>query len=218
MDPLLENIEFWKVIASMAWPAAILVIFFVLRGQIRRIFDREEMDIEVAGFKIHVRDATKRLGRDLTGLMDRVATIEAKRDEPANSPETRFQSHRFSILWVDDFPSNNAFLIEKFRADGVEVEISTSTEEALQKLRQRDFDVLISDLGRIENGRDNPFAGLDLLQRLSSVGLPTPSLVYAGRRGLENERKLKEAGAELVTSSPIEVIAFVEHHRRMRPA
>lgn len=215
MSEVLTNLEFWKIVAGLAWPAVVLVIFFALRTQVRRIFEREEMDIEVAGLKVHVRDATKQIGGQQTELMQRVAALEAVRGGRSGDDVTLANARTpFSLLWVDDYPSNNAFLIDKFRSDGIDVELSLSTEDALGRIGQRRFNLLISDLGRREGTSDNPFAGLDLLKRLSGGGDRIPSVIYAGRRGLEHERELKAAGANLVTSSPTDVIAFVEHHRK----
>lgn len=213
MQTLLTNIEFWKLVAGMAWPIVALVMFFFLRGQILRIFDREEMDIEVAGIKIRVRDATKQLGTQLTDLTGRVAAIESGH-KPAPSNTIAHSERSFSILWVDDYPSNNAFLVDKFRLDGIGVELSLSTADALTRAAVHKFDVVISDLGRQEDGSNHPFAGLELLEALKANGFEIPTVIYAGQRGLQNEIRLKQAGALLVASSPVEVIAFVEHLRR----
>jgi CheY-like chemotaxis protein len=213
MQTLLGDIEFWKLLAGMAWPIAALIMFFVLRNQILRLFDREEMDIEVAGLKLHVRDATKQLGTQLADLTGRVAAIESGQRPVSGDSPARIGRH-FSILWVDDYPSNNAFLVEKFRIEGMEVELSMSTSDAMARLDVRTFDIVLSDLGRVEGGVTHSFAGLELLERLSAKGLKIPVAIYAGPRGVVNEKKLKKAGAALVAGSTTDLIRFVESARR----
>jgi CheY-like chemotaxis protein len=120
----------------------------------------------------------------------------------------------FSILWVDDYPSNNAFLIEQFQKDGIEVKLALSTNEGLKELLGESFDMIITDLGRKENGRDNPFAGLEFIKQVRDKNNNAPILVYAGDRGMQNQSKLLKAGATKVTQSPVEVQSFINSLRR----
>ena len=121
-------------------------------------------------------------------------------------------SQRASVLWVDDFPSNNAFLIQGFEEEGIRVRKELSTKSGLFALANERFNAIITDLGRKEDGTDNPFAGLDFIEAVRSSGCPTPILVFAGRRGLENRERLLSAGATEVTASPVEVFRFVHEH------
>jgi hypothetical protein len=52
------------------------------------------------------------------------------------------------ILWVDDVPVNNIAEIESFEALGVEVVTTTTTDQALEALGKKRFDLVISDMGR----------------------------------------------------------------------
>lgn len=74
---------------------------------------------------------------------------------PTPRSQRRLQGKR--ILWVDDRPENNHFERQTLEALGVRIDLSTSTEEALQKTRQRSYDLIISDMGRPQmRGRDTP--------------------------------------------------------------
>ena len=69
------------------------------------------------------------------------------------------------VLWVDDHPTNNAYEIAALKARGVEVDVATSTSQALQILvNEPGYDALVADLRRTEEGADNPTAGLTLLR------------------------------------------------------
>jgi CheY-like chemotaxis protein len=53
---------------------------------------------------------------------------------------------RKAILVVDDEPGVAAVLVEVFSEDGYTVDVAGNGEEALEKLRQRAFDVIMCDI------------------------------------------------------------------------
>jgi CheY-like chemotaxis protein len=83
------------------------------------------------------------------------------------------------VLWVDDDPSNNRFIIEQFAGRGVEVTTALSTTEALERYEPGAYDLVISDMGRYEgiDGAYVPRAGLRLLETLR-VRDPNVRLVF----------------------------------------
>ena len=107
-----------------------------------------------------------------------------------------------ALLWVDDHPENNRELIDAMRELGVDVNLALTTADALSVLEHRRFGLIITDLGRTEHGDDRPMAGLELIHAVAERPGHPPIFVYAGRRGLENESQLREAGAAFVTTSP----------------
>jgi CheY-like chemotaxis protein/acetolactate synthase regulatory subunit len=68
-----------------------------------------------------------------------------------------------TALWVDDTPENNLFEVGKLNEAGFEVVQVRSTEEAVTRLRQEQFDLVVTDMGRNEHGREVPDAGLRLI-------------------------------------------------------
>ena len=111
-----------------------------------------------------------------------------------------------SLLWVDDRPDNNVDLIRAFRDLEIEVRLATSTDEAIRALATAEFGLIITDLGRKENGEFNAMAGLTLIQHVAREGEDHPPIfVYASTRGLQNAERLRNAGAALVTASPSEL-------------
>lgn len=81
------------------------------------------------------------------------------------------------ILWVDDNPRKNSREATNFRNQGALVSEVLTTSDALRKLEDQRYDVIISDMGR----GDQPTAGLDLLLEIKKRSLPIPVIVYAGR-------------------------------------
>lgn len=219
----LESEKFWEGVASLTWPFLALFIFVRIYPTLKAVIDGRKFVIKVAGMEINVAEATENFGMQITRIQEKIAEIEerigqsgeefgtAQHTQPRpDAVDTKPEERR--LLWVDDYPVNNAFLIDKFEKDGLEVEKALSTTDALRKLENVPYSVIITDLGRKENGIDNKFAGLELIRSVRKLGNNTPILVFAGQRGLENKDKLIEVGAHGVTASGSDVINFVEKH------
>ncbi len=106
---------------------------------------------------------------------------------------------------MDDRPNNNRFERQALEALGVDIELSTSTEDALGKLRRRSYDLIISDMGRPPDDR----AGYTLLDQLRGSGNYTPYVIYASSRSPEHVKESREHGAIGCTNLPQELIAMV---------
>src|SRR5271157_3693046 len=63
------------------------------------------------------------------------------------------------VLWVDDFPTNNAFLRSILQEGGLAIDLALDTPEAITRLGQERYAAVITDMGR----PSGPTAGLDLL-------------------------------------------------------
>lgn len=215
----LLNPELWKAFALFLWPIVILICFFLARGFLTSFLSKDEVNIEIGGQKISLKNAAKSIGNDVTDIQSRLAALEEKIPnknkndfiEKSKSDEKSTNERIKSLLWVDDYPSNNGFLIEKFKSQGINVVISLTTLDGLEKLKTQSFDAVISDLGREEGGVNNDFAGLDLLNKMYIEKLNIPTLIFAGHRGLAFKQELINAGAYDVTSSGVDVIKFVEN-------
>lgn len=208
---------FWIAVIGLAWPLVAIWMLFQFRPLVESLLRRDSITIKVAGFELSSQEAADRIGKDIADLQRRLSLLEAG-DLPQTSAITSADSKDTAkfLLWVDDYPSNNAFLIENFRKQGLEVVLSLSTADAVKKLQTGQFDAVISDLGRRENGVDNPLAGLELLQGMHDLERRPPAIIFAGARGLSHRDRLLGAGAEEVTSSSVDVVGFVGRH--LRPA
>lgn len=158
-------------------------------------------------------DASRKRDQIVSALQE----VERSSDRPASRrdlqrvAETAVRASKSSsekllpVLWVDDNPSNNTLIAESLNAIGIRVDLSLSTDDAIHKLGQTRYGLVITDLGRWEGGRENTMAGLDLVHAIRESDRDIPILVFAGRRGLANETVLREAGANLVTTSGAEL-------------
>jgi TIR domain len=110
--------------------------------------------------------------------------IESEGNEKDNFP-------RRSILWVDDRPGNNVLERQSLRQYGFEFDLAQSTLEALDSLRGRRFDLIISDMGR----PPDPRAGYTLLDAFAGKATTRRILFTPVREPRNITRKL--SGTEL---------------------
>src|SRR5579859_991212 len=212
--------EFWKFIGELLWPAVVLVVFFATRDKLYGLLGRQNLSIKVAGFELSVADATQKIGVDVSDLQKRLSDLEIRVDSSVATPEgaapadvpdepAPTETRATVILWVDDVPSNNAFLIEQCRNNGIDVETALTTKQAMSMFSSLNPGLVITDLGRREDGVNNNYAGLDLIRAVRQTGSTVPIVVYAGQRGLLNRDKLLQAGAQAVTQSAVELQGWI---------
>jgi CheY-like chemotaxis protein len=128
----------------------------------------------------------------------------AKSLEKATPPEA---SRRASVLWVDDEPEHNAFVRDALAPKGIHFTISTSTEDALEKLRVKKYDVIISDMGR----PPDPHAGYTLLEKVKETHITTPFIIAADQGSLpQNQAEARKRGAYGSTGHVQELFKMIE--------
>lgn len=104
------------------------------------------------------------------------------------TPETSKSLEGTKVLWVDDKPSNNTYERNALEALGLRFTIATSTEDGLEQLRKRNYDLIISDMGR---GIDR-HAGYTLFEKMKTIGSSAPFIIYAAN-GSKPEYKVEAA-------------------------
>jgi CheY-like chemotaxis protein len=109
----------------------------------------------------------------------------------------------YSVLWVDDYPENNALIVEQLQRNGTRVDLARSTREGLALLGQRRYGAIVSDMGRLENGQEVSDAGMRLLRTVRQTDRTTPFVIYSGyRSSVAYREQALEAGATGITASP----------------
>lgn len=109
------------------------------------------------------------------------------------------------VLWVDDRPDNNIHERKMFEAFGVQFELSTSTQNALEKLGTEEYSAIISDMGRKEGSLE----GYNLLKQLRAKDKETPYFIYAGSNSAEHKREAISKGAQGSTNRPDNLLDMV---------
>src|SRR5829696_2682374 len=221
-----------EAIGSLLWPLLVAVLLIRIRphvpgvvADLRRALRTRAFTVKVAGAELTVEEATEQLRRQVTDLQTHMAMQLAERDGagPPPPPPTPGSAPgappgdaaappapgRPTLLWVDDHPDDHALELAKLRDDGIEVLLARSTAEALDVLSlRRGVHAVVTDLGRSEDGEFRTHAGLALLRQLREAEHDQPVLVYteAARAELDRQDAL-DAGAALVTASPVELLA-----------
>jgi CheY-like chemotaxis protein len=205
-------------------------LIWTLRRPLQNLFTRPGSEVSAFGVtikvgdqQVSVQDATDQLRVQLDDLQGKVIELlkwqaavaasaapgEAADKAPiaAVSPITPRPQR---ILWVDDRPSNNAYLVEKLKGQGIGVVQARSTDEGVRAFQESGpFTAIITDMGRQENQTYVPTAGLELGRRIRELDPEVPMLVYSSARAVRSlsERAEREAGITLTTSSPVELLS-----------
>jgi len=110
-----------------------------------------------------------------------------------------------SVLWVDDIPSNNLYERRALEVLGIRFTDSTSTEDALEKIRLNKYDVIISDMKRLPDKQ----AGYTLLAERQKLGDTTPFIIYSSSNLPEHKAEALRRGAVGSTNNPQELFQLV---------
>ena len=219
-------------IATLLLPLLAIFVVWRLSPLLAAIVERRTFSIKIAGFELSAQEATDQLRKQIDDLQSKLASLSAKTapataGEPSGgapappvAPRREWRDDTAEaarrprrILWVDDHPENNAFLIAGFAEAGIEVQTVLSTDDALRALESPGrYGLIISDLGRTEGILPRPKAGIALVSRVRESGLGLPIAIFAGQRGMRHAQEAREAGADLVTVSATELRRFVDSH------
>ena len=138
----------------------------------------------------------------MPGLL--VAQI-AKAVDQLVTPRTSRQLEGASVLWVDDRPMNNTYERQALEALGIQFTISKSTEDAVERLQKKTYDLIISDMGR----PPDLHAGYTLLEKVKEMQITTPFIIYAGSKRPEHIAEARKRGAFGTTNDPQELFELV---------
>jgi CheY-like chemotaxis protein len=204
-----------QLLGVLIWPAVLIFFLVRFRAALADFFaNLGEISLRTPGLEATARrrqvEAAAALGAAIAArapIDDTQATAADPRDVaealPTPRAQRRLQGSR--ILWVDDQPNNNRFERQALEAYGMNIDQSTSTEDAVGKIRRRPYDLIISDMGRPPDSR----AGYTLLNQLRRTGDKTPYIIYSGSRAPEDVQEARQHGALGSTNSPQELITIV---------
>jgi CheY-like chemotaxis protein len=206
-----DAVRYIDALGAYVWFVLALVVFLALYPTLKAIIRSRAFTIKVGSMQLSVQEANEQLQKQVEDLLEQVSDLRL-RAGPQESVEN-LQSETPTILWVDDNPSNNAYETAKLRTDRVHVIEAMSTSEALAALSSGRLspDVIITDLGRVEDGTFVPDAGLQLIRRAREIGFDKPIYMYSTRAAkLEREPEVIAAGGNGITDSPVELLTLLK--------
>jgi CheY-like chemotaxis protein len=191
-------------LASLAWPVAFAVMLFVFYEPIKKLIDSargRKFTIKVAGNELTMEEASEQQRLIVSDIQLKLAELEKRltlnSHEPLTLASTPSRSSKH-ILWVDDRPKNNSFLVASLEERGAKVDIALSTEEGLEKFKSGQYDVVISDMARPEGEK----AGIDLAKKIRMLNPNTPFFIFCGNWAARNlKEESLQAGVTSITSS-----------------
>ncbi len=207
-----------KLVGALAWPLVGLIVALLFRRPLQELLRRDEVEVKgQAGLSVSAKGqgaAASALIKASESRSDGNLDLDTAQGEVELASEGVARLGRSPrILWVDDNPSNNRHERAALTALGMYVEFATSTDAALDKLSgQRNYDVIISDMGR----PPDPKAGYTLLSDIRSRRDDTPFIIYAASRSPEHFNEAVRRGALGCTNSPAELMDMVSNALRGR--
>jgi CheY-like chemotaxis protein len=217
LSKLIEALS--RFVGVLAWPALLAFVLVKFGSPLAEFFSSlGELSLKAGGIEATAKrkqaEATAALVAASVARPEAKTTPEsAERDaheaaavvtDTVNAKVIRRVS-RATALWVDDRPSNNIFERRSLEALGLSFVLATSTDEALDRIAQQSFDVIISDMGRPPDLQ----AGYTLLGQLRSSGNKTPFVIYAGSNAPEHKAEARRRGAVGSTNRASELFAYV---------
>lgn len=213
---------FISILQTIIWPLIVLLIIFLLRKPLKQFLDDlmevtfKAGPIETTAKRQQIIEAAASLGaatalwqketEDKKSIPDAEKAIEvAKLVDQLMTPKTSRLLEGATALWVDDRPMLTSYERQALEALGIQFTISKSTEDAMERLQHKTFDVIITDMAR----PPDKHAGYTLLENMKDMHVTTPCIIYASGKKPEYIAEAQKRGAFGNTNEPEELFAFV---------
>jgi CheY-like chemotaxis protein len=224
IDAIVKLIEaLTKLLGVLTWPVVVILAFHYFAPSLQTFLKNlKEGTIEAPGFKftgksqaeataaiasasvarLDLANLTPDASKTLQAQISQSVAASAKAVDALTTASPQTTSQKKQILWVDDKPSNNTYEKQAFEKLGFTVTNVLSTTQALDAVKQRNYDLIISDMGRPEG----PRAGYDLLAKLKEQKINTPFLIYSSANTTQMRDEAIREGAFGSTNHPDELL------------
>jgi CheY-like chemotaxis protein len=211
-----------KLLNVLVWPGILLFILIRFGSPLGDFFSKIiELSFDAFGVNVSV----KRQAAEAVAFLSAAAASRAMQADMDSSPKAVSVkansiadtvasnvnqqlikiAEKATVLWVDDHPDNNIYERQALEALGIKFVLVRSTKEALDKLRQQQIDVIISDMEREPDQQ----AAFTLLDESRSIRGKTPFIIYTGSKAQELALEAKNHGAIGCTNSPNDLFEMV---------
>ncbi|WP_320170312.1 response regulator [Maridesulfovibrio sp.] len=201
MDSLAKLLS---ALSSLAWPVIFGLMLYKFHEPIVNLIKSAQgrkFTIKVAGNELTMEEASEQQRKIVNDVQSRLAEIEKNIRSKTFENSTNNDSGKNiskSILWVDDSPKNNSFLMASLQERGHTVVVSLDTEDGLNKFNSRQFDIVISDMARPEGKK----AGIYLAKQIRKVNEHVPFFIFCSSWAAKNLKdEARQSGVTDITSS-----------------
>jgi CheY-like chemotaxis protein len=209
-----------ELVGVLVWPAVAIYVLVRFGPGLREFFGSlGELTFKAAGVEATAKRRQVEAAVALGAAVAKSPTADAETSTEAAqrardvadvvaervNPRTVREARGSRVLWVDDRPGNNVLERRSLEVIGIEFDLSTSTEDALNRLATTSYDAVVSDMERPPDTR----AGYTLLDTMRHRGIKTPFIIYAGSNAPEHKDEAKRHGAMGSTNRADELFALV---------
>lgn len=196
---LLESIA--SILQAICWPALVVIILYFFRQPLGDFFANlseftfkaSPSGLEASAKKFeaaaNLAVASAKQDGDQEADISRPGNVARAVERLSDRQVLKLAGKH--LLWVDDNPSNNIYERKALEALGIDTVISLTTDDALEKIRSRDFDVIVSDIAR----GDDMEAGFKLLEVLKERQNKVPFILYSSSASPEEKQDARRRGA-----------------------
>jgi CheY-like chemotaxis protein len=156
-----------NAISSLLWVAVGAAVLLVLRSAVRSSGPLKKLSIGPSGVSFDFADQKL---QEATKAAD-PETAAAVGAAARRTVIDRLQAHAgllrsARVLWVDDHPESNTPIISLLREYGAVVDTPRTNDAALRLLSAANYDVVISDVGRDNEGPGSAMKGVELAREV----------------------------------------------------
>jgi len=206
--------------AALLWPIIAIILIIILvaffRPAIAAIIESaksRKFTLKIGGQELTMEEANEQQRAMITDLQTQVLELKGgtKSAQTLTEPfETKRLVQRIAILWVDDNPKNNSYFVQQLSDMGFAVDLALSTSDGLKRFNKGQYKLVISDMGRAEEGSYKSTAGLHLLKEIRAINSDVPFIIFSTSTVVREYRsKAIAAGATSITSSPTELFGIL---------
>ena len=185
---------------------AVLIIFYkpIRNELLPNLSGFKAMGLELAFITKSINDALELAEKNKKWIVD--VPPEAKENVLNRAKQHLKILKDAQIFWIDDCPENNLNEWQMFFQLRTKIDIAKSTDEALKKLAEKKYDLIISDMARKEGEKDLADAGIRFLTKFREKNSKTPVIFYIG---VYKPEKGLPPGAFGITNRPDELLHLV---------
>ncbi len=207
MDKIIELI--FGFLPTLLWFSLALTALIIFYKPIRNellpnLSGFKAMGVELAFITKSINDALELAEKNKKWIVD--VPPEAKENVLNRTRQHLKIMKDAQIFWIDDCPENNLNEWRMFFQLRMKIDIAKSTDEALKKLAEKKYDLIISDMARRESEKDIADAGVQFLNMFREKDSTTPVIFYIG---VYKPEKGLPPGAFGITKRPDELLHLV---------
>ena len=208
-------------ISALLWPCIVILLVFLFKPAVAALIESaksRKFSLKIGGQELTMEEANAQQRTLIADLQTQVLEIQKKiggisqSKTKQHATKTRGIDQRARILWVDDQPKNNSYFVQQLSDKGFSIDLALSTSEGLRRFDREKYSIIISDMGRTEEGSYKVTAGLELLKNIRAQSLEIPFIIFCtSRKSREHSSEAKALGVTSITSSPTELMGIIQN-------